>query len=125
MKFEPRSIGASELFLLITQGASNETYFDKLIARFVEPPEDPTDYARKTCNIGTAQVIEQGGYRISFEGWSPPPIPITTPTFELPTDVTITDKATLRIENLSSHEIEYLYIQFLSNGETASQLIKE
>lgn len=123
IEFEARNIGASEISLVAGQNSSATTYV-RQIAKFVEPPEDPAVFSGRTYMIGTGQTFEQDGYRISFEGWVPPPSPVTPSTVGPSGSVTIIDKATLRIENLSNGKIDYLYIQFLSNGETTSELIQ-
>jgi hypothetical protein len=123
MEFEARNIGASKIALQVGQGNSDANYI-KQIAKFAEPPEDPAVFSGRTYMIGASQTFKQDGYRISFEGWGPPPSPVTPSTVEPSGSVAVIDKATLRIENLSTGKIDYLYIQFLSNGQTTSELIQ-
>ena len=123
MSFEARNIGATDISLYIGQ-SDNVAYYDELIAKFVGSTEDPDVYRRRTLMIGPHQTFEQGGYRIDSEGWVPPPAPITPSPVETPGSITIVDNVTLRIKNLSTGEINYLHIRFLSNGEIISELIK-
>lgn len=123
MEFGPRSIAASEIALLVAQSNGVANTINQ-IARFVGPPVDPIVFSRRTYLISANQTFEQNGYRIFFEGWGPPPPPVTPSTVEPYGDVMVIDKATLRIENLSTGKKDYLYIQFLSNGETESELIQ-
>jgi hypothetical protein len=122
MEFEARNIWASEIALSVGQSNSNENHI-KQIAKFANPLEDPSVFIGRTYMIGASQTFEQDGYRISFEGWGPPPSPVTPPTVKPSGSVAVIDKATLRIESLSTGKVDYLYIQFLSNGETTSELI--
>ncbi len=123
MKFDTRRIGASELSLLIGPSDSEMYYYNGTVAKFVEPPEDPTVFSARTYMIGTTQTFEQDAYRISFEGWIPPPLSAASPTLDISKGTTVTDKVTLRLENTLSGKISYLYIQFLSNGDTKGVLI--
>jgi hypothetical protein len=122
MQFAPHAIGASELYFLMGQDASESYYFDRLIAKFVEPPEDPSKFGITRYLISAGEVFDQEGYQISFEGWVPPPS--ISPTSALPGNSSVTERATLRIEDLASKQYSYLYIQFLSNGEVVGEIMK-
>jgi hypothetical protein len=122
MEFETRHGGASEISLVIDL-ASSDTAHVRKIAEYVEPPEDPEFVNGRTFLIGAGQSFEQDGYRVTF-GWAPPPQWITPTPIELPEGVTIDDKATIQIEDLSTGAISYIFIQFLSNGKITSQLIQ-
>ena len=152
LKFSPRPIGASELFLQMNRGKTE--IIDLPVAQNVNPPEDPSVFSIRTYLLGTNQVFEQNGMRISFIGWFAPPstkIPITTSAEKiiitpgaddvetrkqatstpfiitpldtnLPKGVTVTDQATLQIEDKSG-QLKYVYVQFLSDGEVIGTLI--
>jgi hypothetical protein len=47
--------------------------------------------------------------------------PIITGTAE---DIKVVTSASLKIEDTINHQVVYLYVQFLSNGEIASVLLK-
>jgi hypothetical protein len=62
LKFSPRPMGASELFLQMNLGKTD--FIDYPVAQFVNPPEDPSVYSIRTYLLGTNQVFEQNGLRI-------------------------------------------------------------
>jgi hypothetical protein len=151
LKFSPRPVGASELILQVSQGTG---FVDLPIAFFASPPEDISVYHIRTYLLGSNQVVEQNGFRLTFRSWSAPaPGNVTlTPVVELPAStstsgeaeagalstatpyhpqpiipregVTVTNEATLQIED-DNGDIYYLYMQFLSDGEVIGELFKK
>lgn len=73
LKFSPRPIGASELFLQINLDPSKTEIIDLPLAQFANPPEDPSIFNIRTYLLGTDQIVEQNGLRITFVGWIAPP----------------------------------------------------
>jgi hypothetical protein len=122
LEFGSRNIGADEMFLFVGNSGS-DSYFNQQIAKFAEPPEEPSVHNGRTYMLGSPQIFEQDNYRISFEGWFPPPITIPSTLTSSAKDE-ISDHATIRIESLTTGKIDYLYIQFLENGEITSELIQ-
>jgi len=110
--------------LLIADKNSSDSKNEQYIATFVEPPEDPASHSGTTYWINASQTFEQSGYRISCAGWFPPPPPITPSILETPENTGSMDKATIRIENIATGKVDYLYIQFMPNGEIISEVIR-
>ena len=124
MKFEPRNIGAESLYFQIVQNIDNAYLYNTLIANFAQPPEDPSLHNVRSYLIGTSQTFSQDDYKISFEGWVPPPITGPSATASLPIGVTIKNNVTLRTEELSTKVTNYLKITFYSNGEISGELVR-
>jgi hypothetical protein len=122
MNFQARNYNSSQIYLYIEQSGGLVIY-NNLIAQLIGPIEDHSTYIITTYKISTSQILEQDNYRISFLGWSPPPFPITPNPTQTPDNIIFIDKATLIIENNSTHKISYLAIQILSNGQIISELI--
>lgn len=146
VRFAPRPFGASALALQISQNTGDP--LELPIARFSDPPEDPSIYTVRTYLLGADQAFEQNGFRLSFTGWVAPTfddvtIPaseqpgsptgdagtLATPTPYLPQPInpvegiTVTNEATLQIE-AGSGESAILYVQFLSDGEVVGVLLR-
>jgi hypothetical protein len=159
MKFEPRPVGAAELYLQYKGEDDSQGHLDAAIARFIGAQEDPSVFDGRTYLTGTDKIFEQMGYRISFLGWIGPPqglspmpetgpftpnteaaaedlagetsiMPTSTPFVITPIitgtaeDIKVVTSASLKIEDTINHQVVYLYVQFLSNGEIASVLLK-
>ena len=124
MRFEPRPIGASELYLQLNQDSDEAGILDVLIARLSEQPENPSTYNIRTCLLNTGETLEQNEYHIMFTGWIAPPssVKITPNSSE---SSIARRKATLQLENIDENLIYYLFIQFHSNWEATGTIIKK
>ena len=147
LKFSPRPKGARELVLQVQQSSSESGFIELPIVRLTNPAEDLSVYDTRMYFLGVDQVFEQNGFRISFIGSGAPPVMnsagapgagegqpgstqatatpvvITPVATNLPQGVTVTEVATLKIEDASG-KIYYVYVQFLSNGEIVGALVK-
>lgn len=153
LKFTPRPISSNELVFRISQNTSDTGFIDLPIAKFVNPPEDPSVYNIRTYLLSTDQIFEQNGFRISFYGWVAPssaklpvtpsvenltntpgaaegetenlvtPTPIVPLATNLPEGITVSNAATLQIEDNNGKTV-YVYMQLLSDGEIIGVLIE-
>jgi hypothetical protein len=126
MAFEPRPRGANELHLQAICGSGYDICADTVIARFVGQPEAPSVYNIRTILVGTTRPFAQNGHRISFEGWVPPPLPaIETPVAtDLPEGIRVVDKATFKVESPDRRQVDYVYLQFFSDGRIVGTVVK-
>ena len=69
-----------------------------------------------------SQYNEIYDLEISFLGWFEPPISLENKVPDVPEGVSVTKKATLLVTDANG-EVSYIYIQFLSNGDTRGFLV--
>jgi hypothetical protein len=158
--FGPRHGGIRELHVLIRPSAQAAP-LDMIVAKLVgSPAEDSHGAVLAASRDG---YLEQGGYRISFNGWSlykgdivadrlsakgmtveeilhqrateaashpvqprgtPTPVPVDPAALQLSGGNPILDEATLRIEDSQSHQVQFLYLVFLADGEVKATLLQ-
>ena len=123
MRFEPRPQDSSELFLRFDQD-SDETKINEVpIARFREPPENPSTYNSRTYLLSVAETLEQSNYKIEFTGWIAPPSSVLTAIQDLSESSTVRRKATLLLDDMGTNTIYYIYVKFDSNWNATGTLI--
>ena len=125
MRFEPRSQDSSELFLKFDQDSDETNINEVPIARFRDPPENPSTYNSRTYLLNIGETLEQSDYQIEFTGWIAPPSAVLTATQDLSESSTVRRKATLLLDDMGTNTIYYIFVKFDSNWNATGILINK
>jgi len=149
--FPPRAAEAGQLCLHLVPSAeagSNLKPMEVTIAQSSNAPDDVTH----SCYLYRDGYFEQAGYRISFNAWAlyqgdrvaeaasdvsgafeeadvagvvATSTPISLPPIaqDLSGGQPVRTEATLRIEDITTGQVHYLYLLFLQNGEVKAALL--
>jgi hypothetical protein len=134
MEFEPRRVGAKELYLSLGKEPGDISILETNIAIYTGSVDD-YDTLSRVYYIARVDASEQAGYQISFRNWEYPSITQTpsieaTPTVggeaeALPTSTAVIEIGrgiSLRIEDTGSRQVHLLTMQLLFDGNAMAYM---
>jgi hypothetical protein len=122
--FDRHPSGVKELVLQINRENADQSVLEGAVAlKF--GGDDQSEHEDTSYSFCWGKETDLGGYRITSQGWFFPPAQVAIPTEMLyPKEIRSGEAATLRIEDLQSQQVYYLFMRFPSLHETKVVLIQ-